>query len=99
MKKRQVVQRFTNLLGLDALHEANVRDNPLPYLECASERIYQLEKALYEAAEAATATPVSGEPSQVQSIELDMAEYQRLVRCRSIVEKASSELISGEYDV
>ena len=50
-KERQTVRRFRSLLTLDALHEANVRSNPVPYLERASERIYQLEKALFEAAQ------------------------------------------------
>ena len=39
LEQRQVVRRFTKLLGLDALHEANVRTNPVPYLERASEHI------------------------------------------------------------
>jgi hypothetical protein len=48
-KELQTVRRFRSLLTLDALHEANVKSNPVPYLERASERIYQLEKALFEA--------------------------------------------------
>jgi hypothetical protein len=39
LKKRRSIGRFRKLLKLDALHEANVRANPLPYLERASERI------------------------------------------------------------
>jgi hypothetical protein len=52
-KRRKADKRFRELLTLDALHEANLRANPLPYLERASERIYQLEKTLFEAAQAA----------------------------------------------
>ncbi len=75
-KKRQTVRRFQNLLTLDALHEANIKANPVPYLERASERIYQLEKALFEAA--AAAKPPSNEAPDRQTIEIDKAEYQRL---------------------
>jgi hypothetical protein len=53
LEKRETARRFRKLLSLDALHEANVRANPLPYLERASERIFQLEKTLFEAAQAA----------------------------------------------
>ena len=43
-KERQTVRRFRSLLALDAMHEANVRSNPVPYLERASERIYSLRR-------------------------------------------------------
>jgi hypothetical protein len=94
-KKRQIVRRFTKLLSLDALHEANVRENPLPYLERAGERIYQLEKALFEAAEAA-AEPLGPPQSAHEIIEISKAEYQRLLNCRAIVESALAAARSRE---
>ena len=97
MKKRQAARRFRALLGLAAVHEANIEANPVPYLERASERIYQLERALQEAADAAA--PPSSEPPQAKTIEVDEAEYLRLLNCRTIVEKALAELNSDERDI
>jgi hypothetical protein len=57
MEGRRIARRSASLLGLNALHEANVSSNPLPYLERAGERIYQLEKVLFEAVDAATLRP------------------------------------------
>jgi hypothetical protein len=96
LTKHQTARRFRKLLSLDALHDANVRANPIPYLERASERIFQLEKTLFEAAQAAE--PASGEPASPETIEVDKAEYQRLLNCRSIVEKGLAQLGSGEED-
>lgn len=96
MRKRQAARRFRTLLGLDALHEANVEANPLPYLERASERIYQLEKTLHEAA--AAGAPTSNEQPPVQTIEVDEAEYRRLLNCRTIILKALAELGADERD-
>jgi hypothetical protein len=93
-KKRLSVRRFRQLLSLDALHEANIRDNPYPYLDRASERIYLLEKALFEAAEAAK--PPFGRTSPGGSIEIELAEYQRLLTCLSIVEQALAECRSDD---
>jgi hypothetical protein len=53
-ENRTTARRLRTLLKLNALHEANIRANPVPYLERASERIFQLEKILFEAVEAAT---------------------------------------------
>jgi len=83
-KNRLIVRRFRSLLRLDAMHEANVRANPLPYLERASHRIDQLEGILFEAATALK--PASGEGSPTETIEVSKAEYERLLRCRTIVE-------------
>lgn len=94
--KRQAARRFRSLLSLDALHEANVRANPLPYLERASERIYQLEKTLFEAARAAA--PAFGEAPSRDTIEVNKAEYQRLLDCRTVVEDGLKKLGSGEQD-
>lgn len=85
-KKRQIVRRFTALLSLDALHEANVQANPLPYLERASERIYQLESTLFEAAQAAEEPAASC--SSAEMVYVDKAEYHRLLHCRAIIEEA-----------
>lgn len=93
-KKRQSVRRFRTLLSLDALHEANVRANPVPYLERASERIYQLEKALFEAVQAAKA-PL-GQPPSPETVQVNAADYQRLLNCLAIIEKAHAELGSSE---
>jgi hypothetical protein len=93
-KKRQIVRRFTTLLSLDALHEANVKANPLPYLERASERIYQLEKTLFEAAAAAEG-PALPRPSP-ETIVIDKAEYHRLLNCRAIIEEALTHVESRE---
>lgn len=89
-KNRLIARRFRKLLGLDALHEANVRANPLPYLERASERIYQLETTLFEAAQALK--PPFGETPPAETIEVDKAEYRRLLNCRSIVERGLMKL-------
>ncbi|CCE01172.1 hypothetical protein [Bradyrhizobium sp. STM 3809] len=92
LQQRQVERKFRTLLSLDALHEANVRANPIPYLERASERIDQLEKALFEALQAATAT--AGDDRETVSI--GRAELQRLRQCRVIVERAYAELVAEQ---
>jgi hypothetical protein len=94
MGKREKARRFRKLLGLDARHEANIRANPLPYLERASERIFQLEKILFDAAQAAK--PKLGEPHSTDTIQVSKAEYQRLLDCRAIVERGLAKLGSGE---
>jgi hypothetical protein len=96
LQQRQVARRFTKLLSLDALHEANVRANPVPYLERASERIFQLEKAVVEAAQAAA--PPEGAPASVETILVNKAEYQRLLSCRAIIEKARAELVPNDEE-
>jgi hypothetical protein len=96
MEKHQTARRFRKLLSLDALHDANVRANPVPYLERASERIFQLEKTLFEAAQAAA--PPLGEGPSPETIEIDKAEYQRLLNCRSIVEGGLATLAAGDED-
>jgi len=88
--KRETLKRFRKLLSLDALHEANLRNNPLPYLERASERIFQLESALFEAA--AAARPPSGATTAGKTVAVDKAEYQRLVDCRAIVQRSLERL-------
>jgi len=94
LTKHQTARRFRKLLSLDALHDANVRANPVPYLERASERIFQLERILFEAAQAAA--PPSDEPAK--TIEVAEAEYQRLLQCRIIVERGLAQLGSGDLD-
>lgn len=93
-EKRLVTRRFRRLLQLDALHEANVRANPLPYLERASERIYQLEKVLFEAIQATK--PVFGDTATAERIEVNNGEYQRLLSCLSIVERGFHELVAND---
>jgi len=89
---RQVVRRFTKLLGLDALHEANVRTNPVPYLERASEHIDRLEAALVDAARATTRP--ADEPPSTEVISVNKADYQRLLICRALVGQAVAQLAS-----
>jgi hypothetical protein len=92
-KRRKADKRFRELLTLDALHEANLRANPLPYIERASERIYQLEKTLFEAVQAAK--PEFGAPPSPEMVEVNKAEYKRLKKCLAIVEKGLAQLGSS----
>ncbi|MFG1297427.1 hypothetical protein [Xanthobacter variabilis] len=87
--KRRTTRRFRQLLSLDALHEANVQANPLPYLERASERIFQLEKALFEAVLAGR--PAPGETPSGKTITVDADEYRRLKAAMALVEEAHSQ--------
>ena len=93
-KARETVRHFGELLCLDALHEANIRANPVPYLERASERIFQLERALFEAAKAVAAP--KDEYRTVEFVQVDKAEYESLLRCREIVEKALAKYARHE---
>ncbi|WP_315738449.1 MULTISPECIES: hypothetical protein [unclassified Bradyrhizobium] len=92
MQQRQVERRFRTLLSLDALHEANVHANPIPYLERASERIYQLEKALFDALQAATAAA----DDHGETVSIGKAEHQRLLHCWAIVESAYAQLVADQ---
>ena len=92
--KRRKEKRFRTLLSLDALHEANVRANPLPYLERASERIFQLERALFEAALAGR--PATAESAPAETIAVDSQEFARLKACYALVEEALAALASNE---
>ena len=98
IEKRHTARRLRKLLSLDALHEANVRANPLPYLERASERIDQLEKVLFEAAAAGRPPPAGAKAAE--RIEIDRAEYECLLNCRSIVDRslAALEVAESEKD-
>jgi hemerythrin-like domain-containing protein len=93
--QRQSERRFRELLNLDALHEANVRANPVPYLERASEHIFQLEKALFEAIQAATP---AAEEATTETITISSGEYQRLRNCLRIVEAAFASLVSNDAE-
>ncbi len=87
---RQAARSLRKLLSLDALHDLNIKGNPLPYLERASERIYQLERTLFEAAEAAR--PRHGDAASADTIAVSRAEYQRLLDCRAIVERGLTDV-------
>jgi hypothetical protein len=89
-RRRKADKRLRELLTLDALHEANLKANPLPYIERASERIYQLEKALIEATQAAK--PEFGAPPSSETVEVNKAEYKRLQKCLAIIEKCLAEM-------
>ncbi len=93
-ERRETARQFRRLLNLDALHEANVLANPVPYLERASERIFQLEKALFEAA--AAARPATEGPAAPEMIQVEKAEYERLLHCRAIVEQMLADMIPRE---
>jgi len=90
-KDKDKIRRFTKLLTLEAQHEANVLANPLPYLERADERITQLEMALTEAANAAAYDPPNYEPTG-EKIEVDKAEYERLLRSKQLLDAAVAKL-------
>jgi len=93
-ENRGAARRLRTLLKLSALHEANIRANPLPYLERASERIYQLEKILFEAVEMAT-SPAA--PSGVrETISVSEAEYQRYLGYVAIIENGLAQLIASD---
>jgi hypothetical protein len=94
LDRQQAPHRFRKLLTLDALHEANVRANPVPYLERASERIFQLEKVLFDAVEATRPPP--SEPETGDTITVDKAHYQRLLKCLAIVETGFAKLRSDD---
>ncbi len=93
-EKRRKEKRFRTLLSLDALHEANVRANPLPYLERASERIFQLERALFEAALAGR--PTSTESAPAETVQVDAQEFARLKACYEVVEQALATHAANE---
>lgn len=82
---RLTERRFARLLELDALHEANIRANPLPYLERASERIFRLSEVLHDALAACKAAPPQG-VLETRSVVVDAAEYERLKKCVAILE-------------
>jgi hypothetical protein len=95
-ENRGVARRLRTLLKLSALHEANIRANPLPYLERASERIYQLEKILFEAVEMATSQTA---PSCArEAISVSKAEYERYLACLAIIENGLAQLVAGDGD-
>jgi len=95
LDRQQAPRRFRKLLSLDALHEANVRANPVPYLERASERIFQLEKVLFEAVEAGKAR-IEPPSADTDTVTVDRGHYQRLLKCFAIVESGFSKLRSDE---
>lgn len=93
---RKAARRLRTLLELSALHEANIRANPLPYLERASERIFQLEKVLFEAVEAATSR--SAPLTSSEMISISKAEYDRFLACLAIIETGLARLASDAED-
>ncbi|MFG1225488.1 hypothetical protein V5F63_25015 [Xanthobacter autotrophicus DSM 597] len=96
--KRRKEKRFRDLLNLDALHEQNVRANPLPYLERASERIYQLEKTIFEAALAARPAFGAQPDGKGPSVTISKTEYERLLACRAIIDSALAEIQARPED-
>jgi len=90
LANRLTERRFNKLLELDALHEANIRANPLPYLERASERIFRLQSAMFDAIQAAK-SPASGAEPCAENVLVDKAEYQRLKACLALLEKAYAD--------
>ena len=97
LTNRLTERRFGKLLELDALHEANIRANPLPYLERASERIFRLQAAMFEAIQAAK-PPTVGTAPGVENVLVDKAEYQRLKTCLALLEKAYADYGAKDED-
>lgn len=95
-KTRQAVRDFRQRLTLGAVHEANIKSNPVPYLERAGERIFQLEKALFEAAQVFTGDEPGSAPVSAELVQVPRDEYERLLRGRDLVAKALAELASDE---
>jgi hypothetical protein len=93
-KDRDKVKRFAQLMSLEAQHEAKVLANPIPYLERANERMSQLEMALLDAGNAAKFTlGAKPDPNKApEKILVDKDEYERLLRCREIVDRAIAKL-------
>lgn len=94
--KRRTTRRFRKLLSLDALHEANVKSNPLPYLERASERMFQMEQALFEAALASR--PAAGAAQHGETVTIDAEEYRRLKAAVALIEAAHARFSSSDDD-
>ncbi|WP_454915283.1 hypothetical protein [Xanthobacter sediminis] len=92
--KRRTTRRFRKLLSLDALHETNVEANPLPYLERASERIFQLEQALFEAVLASR--PAPGETSCGETVTIGAEEYRRLKAAVALIEAAHAQFSADD---
>ena len=90
LANRLTERRFGKLLELDALHESNIRANPLPYLERASERIFRLQAAMFEAIQAAK-PPAPARRLTWRRVLVDKAEYERLKTCLALLEKAYAE--------
>ncbi len=87
---RDTTRRFSQLMRFDAETAAKVLVDPIPYLERANERMAQLEAALAEAAR--SAQPSDPPPLQCDMIEIDRADYERLQRCREILETTLRQL-------
>jgi len=90
-RKKDTARRVTKLLTLEAQHEANVLANPMAYLEAAEERINRMEMALTEANNAALYDPPN-HVSTGEKIEVDKDEYDRLLRCKALLEAAVAKL-------
>jgi hypothetical protein len=60
-----------------------------------SGRIYQMQKALLEALQAAT-QPISGESASSEMITASVAEYNILLNCQAIIERALTDLGAAE---
>jgi len=94
-ERREIARRFRRLLNLDDFHDSNVLANPLPYLERASERIFQLEMTLFEAAKAAH--PSLNAETAGDTVQITKTEYEALLRCREIVESKLADLASTQF--
>jgi hypothetical protein len=95
-EQRRTARRLRTLLKLNALHEANIRANPMPYLERASERIFRLEKILFEAIEMATSHTAPPTPREMVSV--SKAEYQRYLACLATIENGLAKLVADDED-
>ena len=84
-QKRALVRRFAEQLALEALHEENIAKNPLPYLERASQRMFQLEQMIFAALTAARC-------DAAQADDPNAAAHEALLRCRAILERACADM-------
>lgn len=83
-------RRFARLLELDALHEANIRANPLPYLERASDRIFRLQAAIFEAILLAKASNPDA-PPPTETVVISKAKHDRLKACLALLEQTYAD--------
>lgn len=93
-EKREAARQLRRFLDLDALHEANIRENPLPYLERANERIFQFQTVLFEAHQALEGS--GKESPKGETVTVDKDQYQRLVKSAQVLEEAYARLMSPE---
>lgn len=89
-KRRDVARGFRKRVNLDEAHESRVLANPLPYLERAEQRLFELEEALRGAAQALT--PQASDDDGNDTVVLSRSEHDRLLAAKAIILKAVAKL-------